>query len=67
MYTISHWNEHKRSESHKQKLEWKVQAMSLKLKMKHKDGSATQFDVMQAKHMGNTQIPLKLLFIKKTQ
>ena len=39
--------------------------MALKHKMKHKDGSATRFNVMQSKQMGNTQIPLRLFFIKK--
>ena len=66
LYTISWWNEHKRSESQNQKLEWKFQAMALKLNIKQKDGSATRFDGIQAKQMGNTQIPLKLFFIKKT-
>ena len=39
--------------------------MAMKLKMKQRYGSATQFDVMQAKQMGNTQIPLKSFFIFK--
>ena len=41
LYTISWWNEHKISESHKKNLEWKFQAMDLNLIMKQKDGSAT--------------------------
>ena len=43
-----------KSESQKQNLEWNVQATDLKLKTKQKDGSATRFDVMQAKQMGKT-------------
>ena len=66
LFTISWWNKHTRSESHKKNLEWKVQAVALKLKIIHKDGSTTQFDMMQAKQMGNIKIPLKSLFVKKT-
>ena len=63
LYTISQWNEHKRIESHKKQLECKVQAMSTKLKMKQKYGSATRFDVMQAEQMGDNQMPIDLFFI----